>query len=94
MLPGSVRSPDLVLAAAKVAVINWNSVLESIIVAFAETSDRDQHDHEAIGVAHAYRCAPQSATSAAGPIISASRGQVFITGSGFLPNYPVIVRIT
>jgi hypothetical protein len=30
----------------------------------------------------------------AGPIISASRGQVFITGSGFLPNYPVIVRIT
>jgi hypothetical protein len=29
----------------------------------------------------------------AGPIISAYDGQVFITGSGFLPNRPVTVRI-
>ena len=30
----------------------------------------------------------------AGPIISASRGHVLITGSGFLPNRPVTIRIT
>jgi hypothetical protein len=29
-----------------------------------------------------------------GPIISASSGQVFITGSGFLPNRSVTIRIT
>ncbi|MGB9308172.1 MAG: hypothetical protein WCB92_32155 [Mycobacterium sp.] len=29
----------------------------------------------------------------AGPIISAYDGQVFITGTGFLPNRPVTVRI-
>ncbi len=29
-----------------------------------------------------------------GPIISASRGQVLITGSGFLPNRSVTIRIT
>ena len=29
----------------------------------------------------------------AGPIISASRSQVLITGTGFLPNCPVTVRI-
>src|ERR1700757_1036131 len=29
-----------------------------------------------------------------GPIISASRGQVLITGTGFLPHCPVTVRIT
>jgi hypothetical protein len=29
-----------------------------------------------------------------GPIISASRGQVVITGSGFLPNRSVTIRIT
>jgi len=29
-----------------------------------------------------------------GPIISASRGQVLITGSGFLPNHSVTIRIT
>ena len=28
------------------------------------------------------------------PIISASRGHVLITGSGFLPNRPVTIRIT
>ena len=28
------------------------------------------------------------------PIISACRGQVLITGTGFLPNCPVTVRIT
>jgi hypothetical protein len=28
------------------------------------------------------------------PVISASRGQVFITGAGFLPNRAVTVRIT
>ena len=28
------------------------------------------------------------------PIISASRGQAFITGSGFLPNRSVTIRIT
>ena len=28
------------------------------------------------------------------PIISASRGQILITGTGFLPNCPVTVRIT
>ena|SRR5271157_2537394 len=28
-----------------------------------------------------------------GPIISASSGHVFITGTGFLPNCPVTVRI-
>lgn len=28
------------------------------------------------------------------PMISASRGQVLITGTGFLPNCPVTVRIT
>jgi hypothetical protein len=30
----------------------------------------------------------------AGPIISASRGDVLITGSGFLPNRSVTIRIT
>jgi hypothetical protein len=30
----------------------------------------------------------------AGPIISASRGEVLITGSGFLPNHAVTIRIT
>lgn len=30
----------------------------------------------------------------AGPIISAYRGQVVITGTGFLPNRPVTIRIT
>jgi hypothetical protein len=30
----------------------------------------------------------------AGPIISACWDDVFITGSGFLPSYPVTVRIT
>jgi hypothetical protein len=29
----------------------------------------------------------------AGPIIGASRGQVLIMGTGFLPNCPVTVRI-
>ena len=29
-----------------------------------------------------------------GPMISASRGQVLITGSGFLPNRSVTIRIT
>ncbi len=29
-----------------------------------------------------------------GPFISASRGQVLITGSGFLPNRSVTIRIT
>ena len=29
----------------------------------------------------------------AGPIIDAYDGQVFITGTGFLPNRPVTVRI-
>jgi len=29
-----------------------------------------------------------------GPIISASRGQVVVTGTGFLPNRPVTIRIT
>jgi hypothetical protein len=38
--------------------------------------------------------APAPPVRPAGPIISASRGQVVITGSGFLPNYPVTVRIT
>ena len=29
----------------------------------------------------------------AGPIISAFRGQVFVTGAGFLPNCPVTIRV-
>jgi hypothetical protein len=29
-----------------------------------------------------------------GPVIGVSRGQVLITGTGFLPNCPVTVRIT
>jgi hypothetical protein len=28
------------------------------------------------------------------PVISATRGQVLITGTGFLPNCPVTIRIT
>ncbi len=38
--------------------------------------------------------APVPPQQAAGPIISASRGQVVITGSGFLPNHSVSIRIT
>jgi hypothetical protein len=38
--------------------------------------------------------APVPPDRPAGPIISASRGQVLITGSGFLPNRSVTVRIT
>jgi hypothetical protein len=37
---------------------------------------------------------PARATRPPGPIISASRGQVLITGSGFLPNRSVTIRIT
>jgi hypothetical protein len=36
---------------------------------------------------------PTRAVRPAGPIISAYYGQVLITGSGFLPNRPVTVRI-
>jgi hypothetical protein len=38
--------------------------------------------------------APAPPVRPAGPIIRAFRGQVVITGSGFLPNRPVTVRIT
>jgi hypothetical protein len=38
--------------------------------------------------------APVPRDPAAGPIISASRAQVLITGSGFLPNHSVSIRIT
>ncbi|MGO9384098.1 MAG: hypothetical protein ACLP4W_18905 [Mycobacterium sp.] len=38
--------------------------------------------------------APALPVRPTGPIISASRGPVLITGSGFLPNRPVTIRIT
>jgi hypothetical protein len=38
--------------------------------------------------------APAPPDQPADPIISASRGQVLITGSGFLPNRWVTIRIT
>ena len=38
--------------------------------------------------------APAPQVRPTGPIISASRGEVLITGTGFLPNQPVTVRIT
>ena len=38
--------------------------------------------------------APEPQVRPAGPTISASRGAFLITGSGFLPNQPVTVRIT
>jgi hypothetical protein len=38
--------------------------------------------------------APAPPIRSTGPIISASRGQVVITGTGFLPNRPVTIRIT
>ena len=37
--------------------------------------------------------APAPPGRAAGPIISASHGEVLITGSGFLPNHSVTIRI-
>ncbi|HUH68098.1 MAG TPA: hypothetical protein VLZ05_03990 [Mycobacterium sp.] len=37
---------------------------------------------------------PAPPVRATGPIISASGGQVLTTGSGFLPDCPVTVRIT
>ncbi len=43
--------------------------------------------------AHGER-APAPPIRPADPIISASRGQVLITGTGFLPNCAVTVRIT
>ena len=38
--------------------------------------------------------APAPAVRSTGPIISGCGPQVFITGTGFLPNYPVTIRIT
>jgi hypothetical protein len=38
--------------------------------------------------------APAPPAGPTSPIISASRGQILITGTGFLPNCPVTVRIT
>jgi hypothetical protein len=38
--------------------------------------------------------APAPPVRPAGPIISACRGEVFIVGTGFLPNHPVSIRIT
>ena len=38
--------------------------------------------------------APVPPDQPAGPIISASRGQVLVTGSGFLANRSVTIRIT
>jgi hypothetical protein len=38
--------------------------------------------------------APARPVRPTGPIISASRGQVVITGSGFLPSCSVTIRIT
>jgi hypothetical protein len=38
--------------------------------------------------------APAQPAGQTSPIISASRGQILITGTGFLPNCPVTVRIT
>jgi hypothetical protein len=38
--------------------------------------------------------APAPPVRPTGPVISASRGQVLITGAGFLPNRAVTVRIT
>ena len=38
--------------------------------------------------------APVPPDQPAGPIISASCGQVLITGSGFLPNRSITIRIT
>ena len=38
--------------------------------------------------------APAPPAGQTSPIISASRGQILITGTGFLPNCPVTVRIT
>jgi hypothetical protein len=39
-------------------------------------------------------CAQVPPDQPAGPIISASRAQVLITGSGFLPNHSLTIRIT
>ncbi len=36
---------------------------------------------------------PQPHVRSVGPIISAARGEVFITGTGFLPNSAVTVRV-
>jgi hypothetical protein len=38
--------------------------------------------------------APTPPVRPVGPLISAWRGQILITGTGFLPNYPVTIRIT
>jgi hypothetical protein len=38
--------------------------------------------------------APAPPAGQTSPVISASSGQVLITGTGFLPNCPVTVRIT
>ena len=38
--------------------------------------------------------APAPLAGPTSPTISASRGQILITGTGFLPNCPVTVRIT
>ena len=38
--------------------------------------------------------APVPPDQPAGPIISVAGGQFLITGSGFLPNHPVTIRIT
>jgi hypothetical protein len=40
------------------------------------------------------RAAEHASEPPVGPTISASRDQIFITGTGFLPNHRVTVRIT
>ncbi|HYQ36707.1 MAG TPA: hypothetical protein VER10_12675 [Mycobacterium sp.] len=38
--------------------------------------------------------APTRSVGPASPFIRVSRGQIYVTGTGFLPNQPVTVRIT
>jgi hypothetical protein len=52
------------------------------------------HHQEAIGVSMPTDVPPAGMVRPAGPVISACRDQVLITGSGFLPNSSVTVRIT
>jgi len=62
----SVHSPDPALAAATKLGIKWNRMLGSLIVAIRGGLEGDQHDQEAIGVAHAYRRARRARACSAG----------------------------
>jgi hypothetical protein len=96
--PGSVHSPDPLVAAAIKWISSGKECWGSLIVAIrggstaTKTSTRRSESHIPNGDPGEYP--PEPPVRSTGPVISASHGQVLITGIGFLPNYPVTVRVT